>query len=100
MVFGKKKVAKKDIKEKVVPSHMKKAEEISKLYGNIKSCCSILESLSGPNHSYLYSGGWRIWTHTLENAGIDMEDIYKHIGDVVEKKKRYFECKLLEIECK
>lgn len=77
------------------------AENISTKYQQLSKCYSILSDLkSKQNCMYsIYAGGWPVYTHEIERAGVSMDDIYKHISKLIEHKKIELELELENLKC-
>ena len=45
----------------------------------------------------MHSGGWRVWEHTIESAGIDVEEVYQYIKLLAEKRKAELEARLEKV---
>ena len=77
-----------------------KAEEIAEHYNQLKECCKILSTVEIPVDSLLieYSKGWRIWEHTIAQAGIDVEEVYSYIKLLAHKRKAELEANLGKVE--
>jgi hypothetical protein len=100
------KKCKKEVHDKKVTEVKKeapclsKAEEIATQYKQLKECCEILsvvEIKKEGSMDSMHSGGWRVWQHTIENAGIDIEEVYQYIKLLTEKRKAELEARLEKV---
>ena len=78
------------------PQHVEKAEKVSNKYTELQYCCSVISSVNTKEShgSYMYTGGWRLMTYDLRNAGIDENEIYKFIEELAIKRKAEIEDEL------
>jgi len=95
-LFGR---CKKEQKATPVKPKLGKAKEVSEQYENLKNCCDVLSTLNGLDDFHtlrmsVYSGGWKIGRHTLENAGVDIDKVYGYIELLVLAQKKELEAKL------
>lgn len=104
-MFGKSKdKAPKQEEQKEDPKVFSRSEEISKNYKQLGECCEILSKIQrDPNdiHGailFANNSGWRVWSHTLIRAGIDIEKVYECIESLSQDRKSELERELAKVE--
>ena len=88
--------------QKEEPKVFSRSEAISKTYKQLTDCCTVLSEVNKPEDSHafmsMHTGGWRIWEHTITNAGIDIEEVYAFIESLAQDRKLELERELAKIE--
>ena len=78
---------------------LKKAEVVSRQYTQLASCCDVLSRVKGTDDDRLMvRGGWKLWASDITTAGIDIEEVYEHIGRLARKRKLELEIELRKLD--
>ena len=83
---------------------LEKAEKIIEQYKQLEYCCGVIKDVKGEYYDRPYpmvyggDGGWKLSRHKLENAGIDVEDIYDYMEKLAKKKKAEIEAEISKLE--
>ena len=81
---------------------VKKAERVAAQYQQLSRCCALLSAVADKERNvhgaFIYGSSWRVGAYDITTAGIDIEEVYEHIGRLARKRKLELEIELGKLD--
>ncbi len=76
------------------------ARKISEQYKQLSKCYDILSviDINDKENMINYQGGWKMYASVIEDAGIDINNIYTYIKELAIKRKSILEQRLSKLD--